>query len=265
MKRQITIWGALIPLILLIVAGCDKKSANTASTEGDYTDINYQLAREDADSIVVDMNVDNGEVSDWMGWNGGMPRPEVDSVVYDSTSGWHIRSREIINDYLTFSVVDSFRLADIDGAYQRHRDSLTNTFERRLKKDFELSGGQNDPGTIWTRDRQRNALWDGLADTVVTLNADFNRYWSGTNEYRNFSREVSGVLTDIQFYTGDLFDGRPTHPFAGALTAEMTHDVVRPNGQFHLEGNLTITFYPDHYHARLERGDNWWEWDHYYE
>jgi hypothetical protein len=103
-----------------------------------------------------------------------------------------------------------------------------------------------------------------LADSVTTLNGDFTRHWAGENEHRTFERLVEGNAADVKFYTSDIKDGRPTHPFDGTFNASMTQDVVMAHRTAHIEATLIVTYFPDHYHARLESGDNFWEWDHYY-
>ena len=246
----------------LMIAGCSDKSTNNNISEGSYTDENYLLAKEDADSSMAEMTVDNEEVGDWVDWNPGLAL--VDSVSYDSTSGWHVRARTFENDYMTHAVVDSFRMTDLDSQYQFRRDSTTNIFERRLKKSFEKTARPESLGYYWTKTRERNTHWEGLADSVTNLNGDFNRHWAGENAFRAFDRVVEGTATDIQFYTADIRDGRPTYPFDGTFNGSMTLDVVTAQRTKHIEATLVVTYFPDHYHARLESGDNFWEWDHYY-
>jgi len=161
-------------------------------------------------------------------------------------------------------VADSFRFTDINGNYQMRRDSTTNELERRLKKRFEKAAPPDTPGTSWTKIRNRNMMWVGLADSITTLNGDVYRYYHGQFERRSFSREFDGEFIDARFYTADIFDGRPTHPYEGTLVGTITVDRSRPNGNLHIEAQLTVTFYPDHYHAALQSGNSYREWDHYY-
>lgn len=260
--KSAVLWG--LGLVIL-AAACDKKSIDNNLTEGNYESEEFLLAKQDADSTVIEMNADDQEVGDWLVWNPGLlASPNVDSVIYDSTGGWHLRSHTFQDEYIEIAVVDSFRLTDLNHEYQFRRDSTTNEFERRLTKSFTLDIRPESLGTYWVKQRSRNTHWVGLADSVTTLNGAFRRYWNGQSEYRSFEREVTGEFTDTQVYTADLLDGRPIYPFAGSFFGQLTMDVERPNRQVHIEGTLEVTFYPDHYHARLVRGENWWEWDHYY-
>jgi hypothetical protein len=155
-------------------------------------------------------------------------------------------------------------LTDINSQYQFRRDTTTNIFERRLKKSFVQTARPESLGYFGTKTRERNTHWEGLADSVTTLNGNFTRHWAGQNNYRTFDRLITGSASDVKFYTSDLEDGRPTRPFDGNFNASLTLDIVTARRTAHIEGTLVVTYFPDHYHARLERGDNWWEWDHYY-
>jgi hypothetical protein len=263
MKKQMTFIALLAMGAFLIFWSCGSNSTKDNLTEGDYTSQDYQLAKEDADSTVVEMNIADDEVGGWVIWNPGDVR--VDTVSYDSTTGWHVRARAFDNDYLQTSVVDSFRFTNLSGQFQLSRDSTTNTFERRLKKNYILAEGRDSVGTHWVRTFERNATWVGLADTVTTLNGNFSHTWLGQTERRSFSRDVQGNLNNIQFYSADFGTGHRPHPFAGTANASVVMDVVTPNREVHLEGTLTITFRMENgqycYHARLVRGSNWWEWD----
>jgi len=262
MRKLVVLTAIFILCGMAFFTACSDKSADNDMTEGDYNSEEFVLTRQDADSTVSEMNFDDEEVGDWVLWN---PGGHQDSVGYDSTTGWHVRARIFEGDYLDISVVDSFRFTDLGGTYQFRPDSTTNEFERRLKKYFLLTPHPDSQGTFWLKSRNRNTHWVGLTDSVTTLNGDFLRHWNGQSEYRNFERTVTGDLNDIQFYTDDIFDGRPTQPISGEFVGSIVQDVQTPYRQVHLEGSLTITFYMENglhcYHARLERGNNWWEWD----
>lgn len=251
---------------LAFLAACSDKSSMNALTEGDYNSEEFKLAKDDADSIMADMAIDDSESGEWLIWAPPtFAKPALDSVVYDSLSGWHQHALTFTDDYVAIAIIDSFRFTGLDSAYQAHWDSTTNVFERRLKKLFTLTPLPDSPGTFWTKSRTRNTHWQGLADTVTTLNGDFHRQWAGQSQGRSFTRDVQGELTDLKYYTADLRDLRPAHPFAGTLTSDLTLDVVRTYRQYHVEGTLTVTFRLENgnycYHARLVRGNNWWEWD----
>ncbi|MCP4631676.1 MAG: hypothetical protein GY855_02025 [candidate division Zixibacteria bacterium] len=259
MKKITTTIPILIIALGLILSGCSKNSTQDNDTTNDEI---FAAARVDADTTVLECIDDNNQMCDW--FVGGMgPLALSDSVEIDSTDFWHIFIRNFQNDYITHSVADSFRFTDIDGEYQYRPDSTTNQFERRLKKFFEKEARGN--GTSWTKERNRNMLWVGLADSVTVLNGDIYRYHHGENEYRDFSREFEGDFLDVKFYSEDIYNGRPTHPFEGTLAGSTFVD-KEVNGQtLHIEASLTVTFYPDHFHVLLQSGDSYREWDHYYQ
>jgi hypothetical protein len=106
--------------------------------------------------------------------------------------------------------------------------------------------------------------WEGLAESVTTVNGNMHRLWSGATDNRTYNRDVVAALENVKLYTSDLRDGPPNFPFSGTLIAQMTLNKQTPNRQVHVDATLTITFYPDHYHAHLVRGNNYWDWDHFY-
>ncbi len=266
MRKNLIVFLTLLLAAMFSIISCSDRSQNDNLIEGDYSNEDFTLARAEADSAMDEIRIDDNETGDWFLWGGGLyGAPEVDTVSYDSTTGWHLRSRQFEDDFIEASVVDSFRFTDLDSNYQPRRDLTTNIFERRLKKSFEYTSRPDTLYDHWLKTRERNMRWEGLADSVTTLNGDFHRRWEGELGRRGFRREIEGELTGIEFYTRDLMNGRPTYPFDGAFTASMVLDVETPRRQAHIEGTLTVTFYREGrqfcYHARLVRGDNWWEWD----
>jgi hypothetical protein len=264
MRKQTTFIFLLLAGTFLIFWSCSNKSTSNNLTEGDNNAQDYQIAKEDVDTTMIDMNFDDLESAGWLNWNSGMSL--ADSVSYDSTSGWHLRTAIFDNRNFQTAVVDSFRFTDLGGNFQRHRDSTTNIFERHLKRSQILSANPDTSGTHWVRSFTRNTHWEGLADSVTTLNGNFSRHWDGQTEHRVFARSLEGTLSDLKFYTSDFGLGHRPHPFSGTANAAVLVDVEAPNRQVHLEGVLTITFRMENgqfcYHARLVRGTNWWEWDH---
>ena len=265
MKKITLISGLILLGATFLVSGCSDNSTNGDLTEGDYSNEDFLLARAESDSVMQDIRLDNFGARDWICREPMGPHPPYpDSVIYDSTTGWHVFEFSRGDSIIQFTVIDSFRFTDLDSNYQRFRDSTTNIFERKLKKDFHAERGRIHDGTEWNRSLDRNAVWDGLADSVTSLNGDFNRYWSGESDWRDFEKTVDGEMTDILFHTDDLRPLRHAHPLDGAFEAWMVMDITLPRRQAHIEAHLTVTFFDGGYHARLERGDNWWEWTHYW-
>jgi len=259
MQRNFYLNSFLVLFIALFITGCSDNS--TDMTTGDPNDAAYIAAREDADSTLSELTQDEGEDAGWLDFTIARIA-DNDTLGYDSTTGWHfLVYDDTIFFYLQLEVTDSARFTDLGDAYQQFPDSTTNQFERRMMKTFTLAIED----TSWTKYRHRNMHWIGLADSVTTVNGDFLRHWQGDRGVHHFDRVVDGEFQDVQFYTNDLRDGLPTHPFDGTMISSVTLDIEAPNGTVHLEGSLTVTFFFDHYHAYLVRGSNYWEWDHYYE
>ncbi len=251
--------------LLFLISGCSDKSADNSISEGDYTNEDYLLVRVEADSVIEDFRFDNFGARDWIcRVPNGPQAPHIDSVNYDSTTGWHVWEFSREDSIIQLAVVDSFRFTDINSQYQYHRDSTTDMFERRLNKDLHVERDRTRDGSEWTRTLQRNATWSGLADTVTSLNGDFSRYWVGEGELWSFEKTTDGEMVDILFHTDDLRRDRPAHPFDGTFEAWMVMDVLRGDRQVHIESHLIVTFFDGGFHARLERGDRFWEWTRYW-
>ena len=253
----ILVFGAII-----IFSGCSNKSTKSSLTPGDTTSTEYQLAKEDVDSTMTDMSVDMNEASNWINLTPG--QVVDDSVGYDSTSGWHFVTRDFSDAHLNIADADSFRLTELDGTYRRHRDTLTNIFERRLYRFRQWWPTRGDSATYALTDYSRHMHWAGLADSITTVNGDMHRLWHGQNERRLYNRYVTGQLTNVELYTRDVRNGYPYRPFSGTFVGTLVLDVNRPAVQYHIEGSVTVTFYPDRYEVHLVRGNNYWDWIVYY-
>ena len=265
MKKIAVITGLIFIGAIFFISGCSDKSTDGQITEGDYTNEDYLLARAESDSVMEDIRLDNFGARDWICLEPmGPHHPMPDSISYDSTTGWHIFEFSRQDPIVQISVVDSFRFTDLNSEYQRFHDSTTNIFERRLKRDLHAERGRIDDATEWDRNMERNTIWDGLADSITTLNGDFSRHWSGESDWRDFEKTTNGEMTDILFHTEDLRSDYPAHPYDGTFEAWMVMDIVLPRREAHIEAHLIVTFFDGGYNAHLERGDNWWEWTHYW-
>ncbi|MBD3170106.1 MAG: hypothetical protein GF307_11530 [candidate division Zixibacteria bacterium] len=262
MRRKVMILPLLMLGLTMIFAGCSENNGVDGNSNFDNEGLSF--ARADADTAVTEFIDDSQDVSDWVVWDE-RPMGMGDSVVFDTTDYWHIYIREYINGRIEHSVADSFRYADTEGNYQYWRDENTNQFERRLKREFHRDAWPETPGTSWDKSRSRNMLWVGLAEDVTTLNGDVHRYYHGQNSFREFTREFEGEFLEVKFNTEDLFNGRPTHPFEGTLAGSTWVDYEGQIREYHIEAEITVTFYPDHFHVIFRSGDNYFEWDHYYE
>ncbi|MCP4580074.1 MAG: hypothetical protein GY839_00540 [candidate division Zixibacteria bacterium] len=260
--RQNYLYIGLAILVLIMMAGCDDDS--TGMTEGDINDDAFLAGKANIDSSMTESNKDMIEAIDSL-FGGGLAKvAEPDSVDYDSSEGWHIRSWIRENDFLSHSVIDSFRFADAEGNYQRHRNDETDGFERRLKRNFSYDPG-GEGFTTWDKSRNRNMNWEGLTDSLVSLDGDIYRHYYADNTRRLFEHTLQGDFEEVVFETEDVLDGRPSHAIDGQFTGTFETDKVLPNREVHFAGEFTITFYPDHYHVHLVSGDNYWDWDVYYE
>jgi hypothetical protein len=259
MKRILLLTGMLTTLIL--AAGCSKDSTNTKA--GDENDSRYILAKADIDSSLAELDQDGNDGS---GWLGGIPLDKIaldDTVMFDSVNFWHIYAGAFQGPLQSWARIDSFRFSDSTGVYQQNRSILTDKFEHRLHRIYTFNNDTS--GVNWEKTRNRNVMWDGFTDTVLVLTGNIQRSYTGQTPNWDFTHTMSGVFDSVKFNTEDFLNGLPTHPKSGQFTGSTVNDRQSPNNSIHIATDFTVTFYADHYHVHIVSGDNYWDWDHYYE
>jgi hypothetical protein len=259
MKRLMILLAMSASLILVI--GCGKDS--TKQPTSDYNDARYLLAKGDIDSAMVESDVDHNDGSEWF---GGVPLSAKvaldDSVLFDSTSFWHIFVGSYEGQYQTWARIDSFRFSDTTGEYQQNHTSQLETLEHRLHKNYVFDNQQS--GVNWVKIRSRNVKWDGFTDSNLILTGTVQRSYTGQTPNWDFTYSMTGTFDSVLFNTVDFLNGLPTYPQSGHFTGTAIHDRISNNLTIYFVSEFTVTFYTDHYHVHLVSGSDSWNWDYYY-
>lgn len=258
MLKKLTLICLSTTTALILVSGCGKDSTKT--TAGDENDASYLLAKADIDSSMLEFNEDGGDGSNWL---GGIPLALDDSVVFDTSSYWHIYSGSQQAGYLIWARIDSFRFSDAMGEYQQNINILTDVFEHKLHRTYVFNNTQG--GVAWQKARHRNVTWEGFTDSILVHSGTVQRTYAGQASNAVFSHSMSGICDSIKFRTDDFLNDLPTYPTAGQFYGTTSHSRQSNNRTIQISTDFTVTFYDDHYHVHLVSGDNFWDWDHYYD
>ena len=263
MKKHL-IWLAVLSFALLVMlAACSKDSTSSGLTEGNPNDPTYLQARAASEEMVDTVL---GEIDDAIAMrefdgSGPVPARPADTLFMTMYEDywWEFRL-ESGGGNGSLAASDSFRFEISDDEYQDLPDSTTNAYEYRSK--FEIANESGD--TSATAFANETLRLEGLTEELLTINGSSAQEVAITMGSAEASMNNSGSLEDIVFIMADLDDEIEDHPQSGVLTlsaAINSSQMVGGLPALNFEWTLTVTFSETGYHARLESGDNYWEWD----
>jgi hypothetical protein len=258
MKKTLFFVGFGVLMAIFFNAGCSKDSTNPNT--GDENDPSFLLAKADIDSSLIEYNDDDLDGSAWL---GGIPLALDDSVIFDTSSYWHIYSGTYQGEFQSWARIDSFRFSDSAGEYQQARNLFTDVLEHKLHRTYVFNNTQS--GVNWQKARHRDVKWDGFTDSLLVFTGTAQRTYAGQNLNAVFSHSMSGTHDSVRFRTDDFLNGLPTHPISGQFYGTTEHSRQSNNNTIQITATFTVTFYEDHYHVHLVSGNNFWDWDHYYD
>lgn len=258
MRKKLILIGLGLISAIFLATGCGKDS--TKSTAGDENDAGFILAKADIDSSMMEFEEDGGDGS---GWLSDIPLTLDDSVSFDTLSFWHIYGCTLQVEHLTWVRVDSFRFSNAMGDYQERLNLLTDAFEHKLHRTYTFNNTSSQ--VTWQKTRHRDVKWDGFTDSILVHTGTIQRDYAGQTPNAAFSHTMSGVNDSVKFRTEDFLNGRPTYPIAGQFYGTTSHSRQSNNNTIQFSTDFTVTFYEDHYHVHLVSGNNFWDWDHYYD
>lgn len=264
MKRGLKLFGLILIGLMAAFIACSDNATDSDLTEGNPDDPNFVQAKSLAEAYVDTLFESFDMVFGYMTFEGDGPlKTTGDSlnINYDvETCWWQIY---ISSDSTGFSFVfvDSVRFNDDTGC-QMFPDSLTTTqIEYRAYLDLSVIA---DSGSIIV-DSDQNALVTGIQSDLVVLNASNSTYMDMDLGFLALTVDYDGTITNLTFNRADLEGEAEVYPLSGAASVAMTIAGSTQEGSGAQSWSVDITFYEDHYHARAESGDNYWEWDVYYE
>jgi len=262
--RKHIIWLFLVSLVLIItLSACSKDSTSSDPTEGDPNDPTYLQARAASEAMVdtilggIDYAIGMREF-DGSGPMVARPADTLFMTMYEDF-WWEIRL-EMEGEGGSMVASDSFRFEIAEDDYQDLPDSTTNAYEYRSKFEIETANGD----TTASAYAYETLRLDGLTEQELLITGSSSQEIAITMGSVEASMSNSGGLADIVFIMADLDDEIDDHPQSGVLTLSAAINSSQAIGNLpalHFEWTLTVTFDEDGYHARLESGDNYWEWD----
>jgi hypothetical protein len=263
MKKQFALFMMIFAAMLIVFSGCSKNSTDSSDpTEGDPNDVIYLQAKASSEDIIVDLlsGVDDG--IGYLDYEGGDPLPKpADTlflVMYEDY--WYEYRFEMMSTEGQWVQSDSFRFESGVEQYQAFPDSNTTAFEFRNKFLMEFSVG--DTSSTMTNDAAYR--FTGINSEEVTINGSTDMGMEITAGSSEATMDVASELDDIVYLTEELEYNYENYPISGTLVIAV--DVYSDYNMGDIpamdyEWTLTVTFNENGYHARLEAGDFYWEWD----
>ena len=263
MKKGVKLLILLLLGTFVTFVACSDNSTDSNLTEGDPDDPNFIQAKSLAEAYVDTLFGSFEMVFGYMSFDGSGPLSAVGdsfNINYDQETCWWEIYAGFDSTGFSFVFVDSVRFDDGTGC-QMLPDSLTTTqIEYRAYLDLSAYA---DSGSLIV-DAEENALVTGLQSDIVVLNASNSTFMDMDIGFLAMTVDYDGTITDLTFSRADLEGEAEVYPLSGSAAVAMTIEGSTDEGSGSGSWTVDVTFYEDHYHARAESGDNYWEWDVYY-
>lgn len=253
---------ALIPLLALGFVGCSKNSSQpTGLTPGDDSDQTFLKAQATTDDFSEQYIESMNEALNYIYFSGSLLRPaDTSFITYDDETSWWVVVVDRLDDstFVPFYLVDSVRFsAGVN--YQQYPDETTTTIDYRYWADFHPEAGQDTALDIYSHDE---CLLDGFTGDTIVVNGSTDYSVEGSIGNVEVEYSLTGEAEDVK-YLRMLINDDGTHPIAGRLSLTVTIHTSGELGDFpatNATWSLVLTFDDEGYHARLESGQNYWEW-----
>ena len=267
-KKILLIVFAVLFAFMAILACSDNAATDPVKTEGNPEDPNYIQAKAMTEAYVDSLFNTYNTASGYIAFDGNGPlSPMADSasVVYDpQMCWWQVYASSDTTGY-SFLLIDSVKFDDGTGCQMFPDSATTTSIEYRVILDLTADA---DSGYI-NMAFDQSVLLAGIQSDLVTLNsngaADFGLGFILDQGTIDFGYAYNGEVRDLVFNRDELMADSVAHPLSGEMDLAASMDIGSINGSTHTNWAITVTFDPEYYHAYAESGDNYWEWDHYYD
>ncbi len=263
-KKKFLIGFAVLFAVMALLACSDNATNETVKTEGDPNDPDFVQAQILAEAYVDTMFASSGTAFGFMHFDGNGPLNVTGdslNINYDSETCWWEIYASFDSTSFSFVFIDSVRFDDGTGC-QMLPDSLTTTqIEYRAYLDLSIYA---DSGSM-VMDAEENVLVTGIQSDFVVLNASNTASIDMDLGFMSLTVDYNGTITDLTFNRLDLDGEPPVYPVSGSAAVAMAIETTAGDGSSARSWTVDITFYEDYYHAYAESGDNYWEWDVYYD
>ncbi|MEE9554013.1 MAG: hypothetical protein V3W18_06910 [candidate division Zixibacteria bacterium] len=266
-KKVLLIVFAVLFAFMALLA-CSDNATDPAKTEGDPEDPNYIQAKAMTEAYVDSLFYTFNVASGYITFNGDGPlntTGDTLNISFDEeTCWWEIYAGSDSIEY-SFLLIDSVKFQDVEGCQMFPDSTTTTSIEYRMILDLNLEA---DSGYI-NMAFDQSVLLAGIQSDLVTLNsngaADFGLGFIVDQGTIDFGYEYNGEVRDLVFNRDELMADTVAHPLSGEMDLAVSMDIGSINGNSHTNWSMTVTFFVDHYHVYAESGDNYWEWDTYYD
>jgi hypothetical protein len=257
----------LLVLSLIAFAAFISCSNGTDSnkTEGDPEDPNFQMAQGFIEGFVDSTFNAARYGTSYLTFDGNGPLNVTEDTMYvvfdEMTCWWEIYVSYSDTTGLSYTFIDSVKFQDASGCQQFPDTATTTEIEYRAYADAGLIADSISMTAILSQ----NMLITGIQGDYVVVNTSGSEDLDMTYGQADYAVDFDGTVIDLTFLRDDVVEGVQAYPLSGTMFLSMTVSTVWPNGSSNMSWTADITFYEDHYHVYAVSGDNYWEWDVYYQ
>ena len=249
--------------------GCgDDSSSPKTKTPGDAHDQTFLAIQSSIEEdLLPGMLTSLNDGISLLDFSGGPIAKANDTSYYDfNHDSYWWRYIDIYNQdgegyHYGYSQADSFRFAE-GSQYQQFPDSgSTTSLESRQHLDSESynpsDSSETHVGVLYH--------YTGLAGDTMTIAGSSDVSFGFATDSLNYDYAFGGNFDDVTIPIANIDPNSDNnHPTGGGLGMTINYEVQSlypnyPNGSY--DWSLTMTFSETGYHARIESGDNYWEWD----
>lgn len=249
--------------------GCsDKSSSPKTKTPGDANSQDFLTIKTTvSDELIPGMLDGLNEGIGLLGFDGGRIQNTNDTSYYDfnDTTYWwrYVDQSEEEGEgyYYSNAEIDSFRFEEGSG-YQLYPDSGTTTgLDTRQHFDGESVTA------VETTQTSADIIYHytGLAGDVMTIAGSSDISFDMAIDSLTMSYAFGGDFSNVTIPIANLDpDSSNNHPTSGGMQTSIHYSSESSSPNYHsgsFDWTLTLTFSETGYHARVESGDYYWEWD----
>ena len=253
---------ALIPLLAIGLAGCSKNSSRPAGlTPGDPSDPTFLKVQETTDQFGEQYLESINEALNYIYFSGPLMRPaDTSFITYDDETSWWILVVDRLSEptFVPFYVVDSVRFSAGDD-YQQYPDETTTTIDYRFWAEYHPEASEDTSLDIYAHN---DCLLDGFTGDTVVVNGSTDYSIEGSIGDVDVEYSLTGDAENVKFLRAYINEDG-THPVDGTLSLTVTIHTSGQIGNFpatNVTWTLVLTFDDEGYDARLESGQNYWQW-----
>ncbi|MCP4583144.1 MAG: hypothetical protein GY839_16170 [candidate division Zixibacteria bacterium] len=258
------IWLTMIlTAMFMLGGGCSEKSTNSDDLiEGNPDDLTYLQAKQSSQDIIEDVLGGVDEGIDYLDYEGAGPlmKPADTLFIMMYEDYWYEYRFELLSAGGHWAQSDSFRFESGVDQYQQFPDSSTIAFEFRNKLLLEFTEADTS-STVFNNAAYR---FTGINSNEITINGTTDAGVEIAIGSSEATLDSDSELDDIVYLAEGLEYGYENYPISGTMVVSVGVHSDEQMGEvpaMNYEWTLTVTFNENGYHARLEAGDFYWEWD----